>query len=80
MFLILHMVLYLFRHTPLLFLKCESEFVLKYKIWPFISNCQLKNLNSYRYQKQSADGQAQLDVGGEASNNLCTKCAAKFWT
>ena len=30
--------------------------------------------------KQSADGQAQLDVGGEAANNLRTKHAAEFWT
>ena len=31
-------------------------------------------------RKQSADGQAQLDVGGKAVNNLCAKRAAKFWT
>ena len=31
-------------------------------------------------RKQSADGQAQLDVGGEAANNLRAKCAAKIWT
>ena len=27
--------------------------------------------------KQSVDGQAQLDVGGEVANNLRTKCVAK---
>ena len=31
------------------------------------------------YRKQSADGQAQLDVSGEAANNLHTKRAAKIW-
>ena len=30
--------------------------------------------------KQSADGQAQLDVGGEAANNLRMKRTAKIWT
>jgi len=30
--------------------------------------------------KQSVDGQAQLDVGGEDVNNSRAKCAAKFWT
>ena len=30
--------------------------------------------------KQSADGQAQLEVGGEVANNLRTKHMAKFWT
>ena len=29
-------------------------------------------------RKQSADGQAQLDVGGEAANNLRTKRVAKI--
>ena len=29
------------------------------------------------HRKQSADGQAQLDDGGEAANNSCAKCAAK---
>ena len=31
-------------------------------------------------RKQSVDGQAQLDVGGEAAKNLRVKRAAKFWT
>ena len=31
-------------------------------------------------RKQSADGQAQLDVGGEAAKNSHAKRAAKFWT
>ena len=31
-------------------------------------------------RKQSPDGQAQLDVGGEAVNNSRTKRAAKIWT
>ena len=31
-------------------------------------------------RKQSPDGQAQLDVGGEAANNLRSKLAAKIWT
>ena len=31
-------------------------------------------------RKQSPDGQAQLDVGGEAVNNLRAKRAAKIWT
>ena len=31
-------------------------------------------------RKQSADGQAQLGVGGEAANNWSAKCAAKIWT
>ena len=30
--------------------------------------------------KQSADGQAQLDVGGKGINNSRAKHAAKFWT
>ena len=29
------------------------------------------------HQKQSADGQTQLDVGDEAGNNLRVKCVAK---
>ena len=29
-------------------------------------------------RKQSPDGQAQLDVGGEAVNNSCAKRAAKI--
>ena len=39
--------------------------------------------NNVTYQgrrKQSVDGQAQLDVGGEDANNSRAKCAAKFWT
>ena len=31
-------------------------------------------------RKQSPDGQAQLDVGGEAVNNSRAKRAAKIWT
>ena len=31
-------------------------------------------------QKQSPDGQAQLDVGGEVANNSRAKRAAKIWT
>ena len=31
-------------------------------------------------RKQSPDGQAQLDVGGEAVNNSRTKRAAIIWT
>ena len=31
-------------------------------------------------RRQSADGQAQLDVGGEGANNSCAKRAAEFWT
>ena len=32
------------------------------------------------HRKQSPDGQAQLDVGGEAVNNSRAKRAAKIWT
>jgi len=41
------------------------------------------NLNVFTGQgrrKQSVDGQAQLDAGGEAANNSHAKYAAKFWT
>ena len=31
-------------------------------------------------RKQSPDGQAQLDVGGEGVNNSRAKLAAKIWT
>ena len=31
-------------------------------------------------QKQSPDGQAQVDVGSEAINNSRAKCAAEIWT
>ena len=32
------------------------------------------------HRKQSADGQAQLNVGGKVVNNLCAKHMAKFWS
>ena len=38
------------------------------------------DFNPQGRQKQSADGQAQLDVSGEAANNLRAKRAAEFWT
>ena len=38
------------------------------------------NVNTKQgHWKQSMDGQAQLDVGGEDANNSCAKCVAKFW-
>ena len=40
-------------------------------------NC---NVAKQGRRKLSADGQAQLDVGGEAVNNLRAKRIAKFWT
>ena len=43
-----------------------------------IVRTQTSNLQGRR--KQSPDGQAQLDVGGEAVNNSCAKRAAKIWT
>jgi len=39
-----------------------------------------KFIKSQGRRKQSVDGQAQLDVGGEAVNNSRTKRTAKFWT
>ena len=44
----------------------------------FKVTCIVSTLQGRR--KQSADSQAQLDVGGKAINNLRAKCAAKFWT
>ena len=41
-----------------------------FKIW----------VSAFSRRKQSADDQAQLDVGGEATNNLRAKRAAKFLT
>ena len=43
-----------------------------------IVRTQTSNLQSRR--KQSPDGQAQLDVGGEVVNNSRAKRAAKIWT
>ena len=37
-------------------------------------------VSAFSRRKQSADDQAQLDVGGEATNNLRAKRAAKFLT
>ena len=38
------------------------------------------HFNPQGHQKQSADGQAQRVVSGEAANNLRAKRAAEFWT
>ena len=38
------------------------------------------NIYSQGRWKQFPNGQAQLDVGGEAVKNLRVKCAAKFWS
>ena len=42
-----------------------------------IVRTQTSNLQGRR--KQSPDGQAQLDVGGEVGNNSCAKRVAKIW-
>ena len=42
--------------------------------------CKQENYPNQGRRKQSPDGQAQLDVGGEAVNNSRAKLAAKIWT
>ena len=42
--------------------------------------CSVSSLQRQGRRKQSPDGQAQLDVGGEAVNNSRAKRVAKIWT